>query len=89
MNTLSKFDFSVVNQRTLMLGLAALWVTMQFWLFYTGGIRPAGDTGRYIGAAEVLLSGHFPTSGKAMAYLAYDGIIETLILMCSSCSVNI
>jgi len=62
-----------------MLGLAALWVTMQFWLFYTGGIRPAGDTGRYLGAAEVLLSGHLPTSGKAMSYLAYDGIVAIII----------
>jgi len=79
MNTASKFDFSAVNQRTLMLGLAALWATMQFWLFYSGGIRPAGDTGRYIGAAEVLLSGHLPTSGKAMSYLAYDGIVAIAI----------
>ncbi|GBE07030.1 hypothetical protein BMS3Abin11_00131 [bacterium BMS3Abin11] len=79
MKRLSKFDFSVVNQQTLMIGLVALWATMQLWLFYTGGIRPAGDAGRYIGAAEVLLSGHLPTSGKAMSYLAYDGFIAIIL----------
>ena len=61
-----------------MAGLAALWATMQIWLYLTGGIRPAGDSGRYIGAAEVLLSGHLPTSGKAMSYLAYDGIVAII-----------
>jgi len=79
MKRLGKFDFTVVNQQSLMVGLVALWAIMQFWLFYTGGIRPAGDTGRYIGAAEVLLSGHLPTSGKAMSYLAYDAFVAIII----------
>jgi hypothetical protein len=52
---------------------------MQFWLYFSGGIRPAGDAGRYIGAAEVLLSGHLPTSGKAMSYLAYDGFVAIIL----------
>ena len=62
-----------------MIGLVILWATMQFWLYYTGGIRPAGDTGRYIGAAEILLSGHLPLTGKAMSYLAYDAIVALFL----------
>ena len=78
MKRISELDLSVVNQRALMVGLVSLWGAMQFWLFYTGGIRPAGDTDRYIGAAEVLLSGHLPTSGKAMSYLAYDAFVAII-----------
>lgn len=56
-----------------------MWAMMQFWLYYTGGIRTAGDTDRYLGAAELLLSGHLPITGKAMSYLAYDGIVAVFI----------
>ncbi|NOY17758.1 MAG: hypothetical protein GXP23_12730 [Gammaproteobacteria bacterium] len=78
MKRIGDLDLSVVNQRALMVGLVSLWGAMQFWLFYAGGIRPAGDTDRYIGAAEVLLSGHLPTSGKAMSYLAYDAFVAII-----------
>lgn len=76
---MSKKNFCVFNKKTLIIALVALWTTMQFWLYYTGGIRPAGDTGRYIEAAEILLSGHLPLTGKAMSYLAYDGIVAIFI----------
>lgn len=79
MNKNSNLGFSAANQQTLMVVLVALWAIMQFWLYFTGGIRPAGDTGRYIDAAEVLLSGHLPTSGKAMSYLAYDSFVAVFI----------
>ncbi len=79
MKKISNVGSSVVNQQTLMVVLVALWATMQFWLYFTGGIRPAGDTSRYIGAAEVLLSGHLPTDGKAMSYLAYDGFVAIIL----------
>jgi 4-amino-4-deoxy-L-arabinose transferase-like glycosyltransferase len=79
MNRLSKLGASFVNQQSLMTGLVGLWATMQLLLFYTGGIRPAGDTGRYLDAAEVILSGHLPTSGKAMSYLAYDGFVAIIL----------
>ena len=73
------YSCSVLNQKALMIGLVILWGTMQLWLYCTGGIRPAGDTGRYIGAAEILLSGHLPLTGKAMSYLAYDGIVAIFL----------
>lgn len=76
---ISMYPYSVLNRKALMIGLVILWGTMQFWLYYTGGIRPAGDTGRYIGAAEILLSGHLPLTGKAMSYLAYDGIVAIFL----------
>ncbi len=79
MNTLSKLSSGFVNQQSLMTGLVALWAAMQLLLYYTGGIRPAGDTGRYLGAAEAILSGHLPTSGKAMSYLAYDGFVAIIL----------
>lgn len=80
MNRLSKLGASFVNQQSLMTGLVGLWATMQLLLYYTtGGIRPAGDTGRYLGAAEVILSGRLPTSGKAMSYLAYDGFVAIIL----------
>ncbi|MFW2438957.1 MAG: glycosyltransferase family 39 protein [Arenicellales bacterium] len=75
---ISNFGFRFVNQQTLLAGLVVLWASMQIFLYLTGGIRPAGDSGRYLGAAEVLLSGHLPTSGKAMSYLAYDGIVAII-----------
>ena len=62
-----------------MLALVAVWAAMQLWLYISGGIRPAGDSGRYIEAAEVILSGHLPTSGKAMSYLAYDGFVAIIL----------
>ncbi len=79
MNKTGSAVFSIVNQQVLITALVTMWFAMQFWLFYTGGIRPAGDTGRYIGAAEILLSGHLPTGGKAMSYLAYDGFVAIFI----------
>lgn len=60
-------------------GLGLVWLTMQLWLFYSGGIRPAGDTGRYLSAAEFILSGHLPTNGKAMSYLAYDSFVAIFL----------
>ena len=79
MSKMPKLNLSFVNPQILMLGLVALWATMQFWLYTTGGIRPAGDTGRYLGAAEVLLSGNLPTGGKAMSFLAYDSFVAIIL----------
>jgi 4-amino-4-deoxy-L-arabinose transferase-like glycosyltransferase len=79
MSKMPRLNLSFVNPQVFMLGLVTLWATMQFWLSITGGIRPAGDTDRYLGAAEVLLSGNLPTGGKAMSYLAYDSFVAIIL----------
>ena len=58
-----------------LVGIIALWALVQiaFYLLY-GGIHPANDTERYMGAAIDILSGQ-PVEGKVANYLGYNTFI--------------
>lgn len=61
-------------------GLCVVWLALQLGFFYKLGVRHLGDTGRYLHAAERILSGSLP-AGKAASYLGYDFFVALFLGM--------
>lgn len=67
--------------RRLVLGALLLaWLIIQLGLVHSFGVRGGNDTGRYLHAAQELLSGVLP-SGKAASYLGYDAFVAAFLAL--------